>query len=204
LNHFSTGIGSVIPIPSGKFAVWAWGARVVAAYLLTRKEIDPHTLAVIGHSRLGKTALLAGAQDPCFSYVIGNNSGCAGASLFRGKHGERIKEITQRFPFWFLPDFKQYADHEDELPFDQHQLLALIAPRYLYVTSAEEDAWSDPYSEYLGCVAASELFHKKGLDGLEGNDPHIGYHLRSGTHYLSRYDWDKVMDFILTHRMVTG
>jgi len=198
-GDFSSGIGKLVPVRSGKLAVWAWGARMALEYLLTRQELDSDNMAVIGHSRLGKAALLAGALDLRFKFVIANNSGCCGASVFRKKQGEHIRDITQRFPFWFAPGFSRYANREEDLPFDQHQLLALIAPRYLYVTSAQEDTWSDPFSEYIGCVAASKLIQKKGIEGLVGTNPHIGYHVRTGTHYLSRFDWNMVMKFIEVH-----
>ena len=189
----------------GKIALWAWAAMRTLDYALTLQCIDSSRIAVVGHSRLGKTALLAGALDERFSLVISNDSGCGGAALFRGKVGERIEQITNRFPFWFCPRFRQYAGREEALPFDQHFLLSAIAPRALYVASAQEDTWADPTSEYLGCVAAAPAFERFGKDfihpdgfprtGQPLHEGRIGYHRRAGTHYLSREDWNLFMDF---------
>ena len=194
------------PQDPGKIAFWAWAAMRVLDWLLTRPEIDPAQIAVAGHSRLGKTALFAGAMDGRFCAAYSNNSGCGGAALSRGKAGESIARITEVFPFWFCPAFADFAGREEALPFDQHALLALMAPRLLYVASAGEDAWADPDSEFLGCAAASAAWEKLGRKGLtapdrlpqEGDSFHagsIGYHLRPGTHYLSRYDWGQFLKF---------
>ncbi|MGI5895102.1 MAG: alpha/beta hydrolase family protein [Candidatus Merdivicinus sp.] len=191
----------------GKIAFWAWAAVLVLDYLLTRSEILPDQIAVAGHSRLGKTALFAGAMESRFCAAYSNNSGCGGAALNRGKVGETIDRICGRFPYWFCENFQQFSGHEDQLPFDQHTLLALLAPRKLYVASAQEDQWADPLSEYLGCAAASCAWEALGLTGfasaerppVPGDVFHkgdIGYHLRPGAHYLSRYDWNQFFDFM--------
>ena len=183
----------------GKIAVWAWAASIVMDYVCSRGDIGD--TAVVGHSRLGKTALLAGAVDERFKFVISNDSGCGGAAVTRGKKGERIADIVGAFPFWFCKNYGSFSRCEESMPFDQHFLLALAAPRYLYVASAKEDIWADPEAEFEGCAEASRAWELLGLNGLEkpGCKGHIGYHNRDGTHYLSRYDWQKFMEFIKTH-----
>ncbi|MEG0767346.1 MAG: acetylxylan esterase, partial [Clostridia bacterium] len=150
----------------GRIGMWAWAASRVMDVLETRAELDAKRVAVCGHSRLGKTALWCGAQDARFSCVISNDSGCAGAALHRGKIGENVAAIVKQFPFWFCAHFAQYAGREQALPFDQHFLLSLIAPRRLYVASAVQDEWADPLSEYLCCRAASAAYEGMGLQGL--------------------------------------
>ncbi len=192
----------------GKIALWAWAASHVMDYIENIPEIDKENVAIVGHSRLGKTALLASAFDERFRYTIANNAGQSGDALSRGKKGEHVKEICERFPFWFVPNYCNYIDKEDLLPFDQHFLLGLIAPRNLYVASASEDGWADPHAQFLACVAASPIYHLYGLAGLilkndsylevgqqsyEGN---IGYHIRKGWHYLTREDWNRFMQYI--------
>lgn len=197
----------------GKIAMWAWGGSRIMDYLETCKAIDINKTAIIGHSRLGKTALLCGAMDERFSLVVSNDSGAGGAALFRGKTGERIKDLSGKgSSFWFCGNFLKYIGKEDKLPFDQHYLLSLIAPRNLYICSASEDEWADPYSEFLACIAvnpAYDLYQEKGIITNDGkpevhdyfHDGKIGYHLRKGTHYLSRYDWNKVMEYRKRHRV---
>ncbi len=191
----------------GKIAMWAWALMRVMDYLPRFSEVDLDHVAVIGHSRLGKTALLAGAMDERFRYVISNDSGCSGAALSRGKGGETVENICDRFPFWFCPGYKRYAGKENEMPFDQHYLLSLIAPRHLMVGSAEDDLWADPKNEFLSTVAANEayaLYGKKGLvhnNAFPSPDTELDegdclYHYRRGEHYLSRLDWNAYMDFI--------
>lgn len=191
----------------GKIMMWSWAASRAMDYAQSLDCLDFTQSAVVGHSRLGKTALLTGALDTRFTYVISNDSGCSGAAITRGKKGERVKEIEKTFPYWFCENYKKYIDNEENLPFDQHFLIAASAPRKVYVASAVLDEWADPDSEYLSCFAASEAYEALGIKGLvcpdrlpkpgdifhEGN---IGYHLRYGTHYLSREDWNNFMDFI--------
>ncbi|MDR1629308.1 MAG: alpha/beta hydrolase [Oscillospiraceae bacterium] len=195
----------------GKIALWAWAAMRVMDYVQTLETIDRANVAVMGHSRLGKTALLAGAMDERFAFVISNDSGCGGAALSRGKGGERIADITARFPFWFCENYLQYRGKEETLPFDQHFLLSLVFPRGLYVASAEKDAWADPRSEFLACVETGKVYEALGAAGLvhSGRWPvanewyhegSIGYHMRAGTHYLSRCDWSCFMRFVTEHR----
>lgn len=194
----------------GKIGMWAFAASRVADYLLSCPYVDASRLGVIGHSRLGKTALWAGANDTRFTHVFSNDSGCAGAALTRGKEGESFADIYARFTYWFCPNMERtasLAQAGENGTFDQHFLLASIAPRKLYVASAQEDVWADPTSEYLGCVAASPMWARFGMEGFCHPDrlpvPHdrfadgqIGYHLRPGAHFLSRYDWIRFCEFI--------
>lgn len=215
-DQFATGLPAYFPqLPEqpdrwGKIALWAWAASRVLDYASQAAgdgaPLDLQRAAVIGHSRLGKTALWAGASDARFQFVISNDSGCAGAALERGKSGEDVKAITDRFPYWFCPAYRQYANAPDSMPFDQHFLLAASAPRHVYVASAAEDTWADPDAEFLAACAASKVFQRLGLHGLltdrlpDDNcllaEGQIAYHRRPGTHYLSRTDWQRFMDYI--------
>ncbi len=197
---------------AGKISLWAWAAHRAMDYAMTLSDkLDITRCAVAGHSRLGKTALWAAATDERFACAFSNNSGSAGAALSRGKSGEQIKDITQTFPYWFAENYKNYAGGEDMMPFDQHFLLASLAPRLIYVASALDDHWADPASEFLSCVAAgkSPVFSSATCDTkafthdnrlpVPGDVYHqgkIGYHLRAGAHYLSRQDWQHFMDFL--------
>ena len=192
----------------GKIYMWAWAASRVRDYLDTLGDIiDLDNVAVLGHSRLGKTSLWCAANDTRFKYAFVNGSGCSGDSLSRGKEGEDIERIYRVFPHWFCPAFEKYGGKEDTMPFDQHWLVAAVAPRYVVGGGALEDTWADPMSQYLCLSAASPAYELLGLDGFihpdrmpepdeyffDGN---IGYFLRNGTHYLSRYDWNRYMDFM--------
>ncbi len=191
----------------GKIAIWAWAASRMLDWALTQPETDPGRVAVIGHSRLGKAALLAGMLDERFACVISNASGCSGAAITRGKEGERVADITRQFPYWFCTAYQQYAGREEAMPFEQDWLLASIAPRLLCVSSAENDLWAGPAHEFLSCVAASGAWEAMGQKGLVTPDrlPAPGdalqegctsYHIRRGMHYLSREDWGRFMDFL--------
>lgn len=190
----------------GKIAFWAWAAQRVMDYAQSLPVLDKSRSIVCGHSRLGKTALLCGATDERFRMVYSNDSGCNGAAITRDKVGEIIKDSMAYAPFWYCENFRRYEHREHEMPFDQHYLLGSIAPRLLYVASAAEDTWADPYSEMLGCVAATPVYNEMGLNGIVCadrqptagdcyHDGNIGYHLRAGTHYFSREDWQKAIAF---------
>lgn len=212
-DGFKDGVHGIFDSPNkerpdnawGTIAAWAWGASRVMDYFETDNFIDDKRVALVGHSRGGKTALWCGAQDERFAMVVSNNSGCTGAAITRGKQGETVKIINKSFPHWFNKNYKKYSDDEENLPVDQHMLLSLIAPRLLYVTSASEDTWADPESEFLSCILAKPVYELYGFKGL-GVDimpccdspiygEHIAYHIRTGKHDLTEYDWECFIDY---------
>ena len=192
---------------AGKIAMWAWAAQRLMDFAYTLEDkLDLSCGIVCGHSRLGKTALLAAATDERFAFAYSNDSGCSGAAITRGKQGETVNDICRVFPYWFCENYKKYEDNEPSMPFDQHYLLAAIAPRYVLVGSAVEDIWSDPMSEQLACLAAAPAFADGMLDGDKEAEPgdvffegRIGYHMRRGAHYFSREDWLRLIAFVKRH-----
>ena len=193
----------------GKIGMWAWGTSRIMDYLVSeRNELDTNKVALIGHSRLGKTALWCAAQDERFAAVISNNSGYGGAASSKHGQGERITDFIKLGSYdWFCPSFTDFKDKEDEKPYDQSFLLALIAPRYLLVGSAELDRGADPKSEFLTAFHASAAWELLGYKGLVTTDDmpkpgaflgdgNILYHYREGKHSLIRDDWAAYIRFL--------
>ena len=210
-DEFKNGIHGILdrgvrqPDAWGTIAAWAWGASRCMDYFVTDKDVDRSRIAVLGHSRGGKTALWTGAEDQRFSLVISNESGCGGAALARRKFGETIARINASFPHWFCMNYRKYNNNENSMPLDMHMLMSLIAPRAVYVASASDDLWADPRGSYLSLYNSLPVFN---LLKTKSSVPEImpplnkqvakgktGYHVRDGSHNLLLKDWNWFMDF---------
>ncbi len=216
-NNFSDGIhslfyenGNIKPKENewGSIAAWSWGFSRVLDFLENESLINTKKIVLLGHSRLGKTALWAGAKDERFGIIISNNSGCGGAALSKRRFGEKVSDINTNYPHWFAKNFHKYNDKESLLEVDQHMLISLIAPRPVYVASASQDSWADPKGEFLSAKFAKDVYKlygykEKGLNLLPKiNTPihgRIGYHVRKGKHDITLFDWEQYINFSDLH-----
>ncbi len=192
----------------GSIGVWAWGLSRAMDYLERGGDIDSERVAVMGHSRLGKTALWAGAQDERFALVISNNSGEGGASLVRRRFGEALHHSVSMVPYWYRHRYRDYAKRESKLPVDAHMMIALMAPRPVYVASAREDLWADPRGEFLAAKHAGPVYALFELGGVGAEEmppvdrsmgDFVGYHVRTGDHDVTNFDWNQYMNFADRH-----
>jgi len=193
----------------GVLSAVAWGAMRAMDYLETDIDIDSNRVAIMGHSKMGKATLWTAAQDERFALAISAQSGCAGAALWRRRSGETLAKMVTRFPYWLCRNAWKFVDREDDLPVDQHMLLACIAPRPVYIHSGVKDTWADARGEYLSAYHASDVYHLLGLKGLtsETSPPvgtaiiksDVGYHIRQGGHSIEMYDWERFLDFADYH-----
>ncbi len=184
---------------------WAWGLSRMVDFLEKEPAVDARHTVLVGHSRLGKAALWAGASDERFAIVVSNDSGEGGASLARRNYGEHVADLNKSFPHWFAANYNKYSSDPGEMPVDQHELLAAMAPRPVYVASAEDDKWADPHGEFMALEAASPAYELFGVPSLKGakwpgvNQPLIrgrqGYHVRTGKHDINAYDWQQYIAF---------
>jgi hypothetical protein len=193
---------------SGRIAVWAWGLSRAIDHLQSRPEVDSSRIAVVGHSRLGKTALLAGAFDERIALIVANQSGCGGAAPSRGTVGESVERINTVFPAWFCGNFKKFNGKPELLPFDQHALVALCAPRPVLFTNAEEDTWANPKGQFDVLKAADPVYRFLNAGGLDAKEypehdvmptGKLGYFIRAGKHSMTRADWKAYLHFADLH-----
>lgn len=233
-DNFTNGIAPLVfpngrknDTDCGKIGLWAFANMRVLDYVLTLPNTDEKNVAILGHSRLGKTALFTGMMDTRFAFTLSNNAGCGGDAIARGGsgfpdadgnfavekefRGETIEVITSVFPYWFCENYKKYAEQNYGTDFDQHHVLASIAPRNVCVNAAELDYWADQKSEQLCCLAASEAWEKLGLDGMQECDHYltadeklldgnVGFFMAPTMHFLSRHAWNNYMEFMRIHR----
>lgn len=192
----------------GAIAAWAWGMQRAVDYLVAQPEIDPRRIAAVGHSRNGKATLLAAAFDDRIALAIPHQAGCGGTAPSRGTVGESVARINAAFPHWFCDAFKEFNDQPQRLPFDQHCLAALVAPRPLLFSNAEEDTWANPVGQFEVLRAADPVYRLLGVEGLSARqmppsgklvDSRLGYYIRPGKHSMTPADWDVFLDFADRH-----
>lgn len=193
----------------GVLSAVAWGGMRAMDYLETDDDIDQTRVAIMGHSKMGKATLWTAAQDQRFAMAISAQSGCAGAALWRRRSGETLEKMVTRFPYWLCRNAWKFVNQEDDLPVDQHMLLACIAPRPVYVHSGLDDTWADGRGEYLSAYHASEVYRLLGKKGLTSESlpplgeaivaSDVGYHMRPGGHSITMYDWQRFLDFADYH-----
>jgi len=194
----------------GTIAAWAWGVHRVVDYVSNHKDLDPKRIAVVGHSRLGKTALLAAAMDERIALAIPHQAGCGGTAPSRchNPKSETVKRINTSFPYWFDGAFKQFNDHPEKLPFDQNCLVALMAPRPVLVSNAVEDQWANPSGQFDMLLAADPVYRLLDAGGLKAKhmpepgkliDSKLGYYIRPGKHSMTKEDWKIFLDFADKH-----
>jgi hypothetical protein len=207
-HYRKPGVSGHTPTEWGAVAAWAWGLQRAVDYLVTDKDIDTSRIAVVGHSRLGKAAIVAAAFDERIALAIPHQAGCGGTAPSRGKVGESVKQINDRFPHWFDDEFKRFNDHVDRLPFDQHCLVALVAPRPVLFTNAVEDTWANPEGQFQVLQAAVPVYRLLGAGGLDADrmppigkliDSTLGYHIRPGKHSMGREDWKVFLEYADKH-----
>lgn len=189
----------------GSLAAWAWEASRLLDYLQNDLQVDAKRVAILGHSRLGKAALWTAAQDTRFAMAFPVNSGCGGAALSRRMIGETVWAMNNSFPYWTCENFQQFNMREQYMPFDQHTVIALCAPRPVYLATAQEDTWADPLGEFLAGKAAEPVYALYGKAGIgcdsqpavdvAMNKGYIAYHIRSGGHAILEYDWTKFIEY---------
>ena len=199
--------GQTFPDPDewGCIAAWAWTASRIMDYIEVDKDIDVNRVAVHGHSRLGKTALWAGASDTRFAMVYPAGSGCLGAAISRRAFGETLFDLNEAFPYWPDGNFQQFSRRESAMPFDQHEIIALCAPRPVYIGAGQDDSWADPYGEYLSARAANPVYELYGLKGIVSEkqpavdtpdqEGMIAYHVHTGGHTVNDYDWEEFIKY---------
>ena len=206
---YRTGQSFPKPYEWGCISSVAWGASRAMDYLETDRDIDAKRIAIMGHSKMGKATLWTAAQDQRFALAISAQSGCAGAALWKRNFGENMEKMVTRFPYWLCRNAWKFVRNEDDLPVDQHMLLACIAPRPVYVASGVEDLWADARGEYLSAYHASPVYRLLGRKGLDSEvsppvgeavvQSHVGYHNRAGGHSVEMYDWQRFIEFAENH-----
>jgi hypothetical protein len=210
IRKFYAKPGQDKPAPDewGAIGAWAWAMSRAMDYLETDKAIDAKKVCIMGFSRYGKVTMWAGAQDQRFAIVFSGESGCGGAVIVRRGYGETLRTINGSFPYWFNDNFKTYNERVNELPVDWHMMIALMAPRPVYVATAEGDRWGDPKGSFLSAKYAQPVYDlfKEGGVGVEEMPPvetpvgdFIGYHNRTGNHGVTRYDWEQFIKFADRH-----